>query len=464
MARAAVLALRRLVAFFATGADKPALDDPSVISRRYRRARLSVMTGITLGYGLSYLCRLGISVVKKPLIDGGMVSAEQLGLVGAVFFYTYAVSRFTNGFLADHANIKRFFPLGLLLSAVLNLAVGAHSAFWLFALLWGLNGWFQGVGSVSSVVALNNWFSDRERGRFYGLWSTAHALGEGLTFVFTAALVAALGWRFGFIGPGLICLGVAVALYLALEDRPQTLRLPPVTQWQEGKLGVWTLPPSAAQRFKMQRQLFSMPSLWLLGLACMTMSATRYAMNSWGILYLQEAKHCSLVKAGSMLAVNTLAGIAGCVAFGFISDTLFRARRPPANLLFGLIEIAALVTIFLCPPEQPLWLSIAFVVYGFGLSGILASLGGLFAIDLAPRQAAGAAMGFMGIFSYLGAALQEYVSGSLIHRATTVVDGIRHYDFRYPIYFWIGCSVVSLLLATSLWRTQRPAHSEEAAE
>lgn len=438
------------------------LADRDAINRRYRRARVSVMAGITFGYALSYLCRLGISVAKKPLIDGGILSAEQLGLIGAAFFYTYAVSRFTNGFLADHANIKRFFPLGIFLSAVANLTVGTTTAFWLFALLWGLNGWFQGFGSVSSVVALNHWFGDSERGRFYGLWSTAHAMGEGLTFVLTAAMVAALGWRFGFIGPGLMCLGVAAALYAALEDRPQTLGLPPVTQWRGEKPPHESRPMSPRARLKTQLLLLKMPSLWVLGLACMAMSATRYAMNSWGILYLQEAKHFSLITAGSLLAINTVAGIAGCVAFGFVSDTLFKARRPPANLLFGLLETAALTGIFLCPPEQPLWLSIAFAMYGFGLSGILASLGGLFAIDLAPREAAGAAMGFMGIFSYLGAALQESVSGFLIHRGTTIVEGARRYDFRYPILFWVATSIVSLLLATTLWRARRPAHWAEA--
>lgn len=430
------------------------LGDAHEIDRLYRRTRLSVMLGITLGYGFSYLCRLGIAVVKKPLIDGGLVTAEQLGVIGAAFFYTYAVSRFTNGFLADHANIKRFFPAGLLLSALVNLAVGGNTAYWLFVLLWGLNGWFQGFGSVSSVVALNHWFADDERGRFYGIWSTAHAVGEGLTFVATAAVVAALGWRFGFIGPGLVCIAVAVGLYLALADRPQTLGLPPLAQWRRSTK-VADLSTRGRDRFKDQLRVLRMPALWVLGLACMTMSATRYAMNSWGVLYLQEAKHYTLLKAGSMLAINTVAGIAGCVAYGFISDTLFRARRPPANLLFGLIEVGALGAIFLCPADRPLWLSSAFALYGFGLSGILAALGGLFAIDLAPRQAAGAAMGFIGVFSYLGAAFQELISGLLIHRATTVVNGVRHYDFRHATLFWIGTSVVSLLLATSLWRAGR---------
>ncbi len=63
-------------------------------------------------------------------------------------------------------------------------------------------------------------------------------------------------------------------------------------------------------------------------------------------------------------------------------------------------------------------------------------------------------MGFVGVFSYVGAAIQERISGSLIQQGTTIVDGVRHYDFHNAIVFWMGTSVVSLVLATSLWRVR----------
>lgn len=148
---------------------------------------------------------MGLSVVKKPLIDGGIFTVEELGIIGSAFFYAYAFGRFTNGFLADHSNIKKLFPLGLLVSAIINLAMGFTILFWMWIVLWGLNGWFQGFRSTSSVVALSQWFSNRERGRYYGIWSTAHSLGEGLTYVGTATLVSFLAWRSGFMGPGLLC-------------------------------------------------------------------------------------------------------------------------------------------------------------------------------------------------------------------------------------------------------------------
>ena len=81
-------------------------------------------------------------------------------------------------------------------------------------LLWALNGWFQGFGAPAGIVALSQWFSNRERGRYYGVWSTAHSIGEGLTFVGVAALVTLWGWRAGFIGPGLACIAVAFGIFL----------------------------------------------------------------------------------------------------------------------------------------------------------------------------------------------------------------------------------------------------------
>ena len=63
-------------------------------------------------------------------------------------------------------------------------------------------------------------------------------------------------------------------------------------------------------------------------------------------------------------------------------------------------------------------------------------------------------MGLIGIFRYIGAAVQENVSGHLIEQGMTIVDGVRSYDFDTVILFWLGSSVVSMLLAASLWRVQ----------
>jgi OPA family sugar phosphate sensor protein UhpC-like MFS transporter len=446
--------MNSLLRYFATGADRPVRASAGEIDALYRRHRLRVMLAITVGYGLAYTCRLAIGVVKKPLIDEGIFTPAELGHIGAALFYTYALGKLVNGFLADHANIRVFFAAGILLSAFMNLAMGWSTILWLSIVVWGLNGWFQGFGAPSGVVSLANWFSNRERGRYYGLWSTAHSIGEGLTFVGVAALVSVFGWRYGFWGPGILCIGVAIGVAWLLQDRPRTLGLPTVAEWRNDHWqGAREVARPQERLLGTQLSILKVPAIWVLALASATMYVTRYAINSWGILYLQEARGYELATAGTVMMVNTLAGIAGCVIFGYMSDKLFGARRPPVNFIFALIEIAALLLIFYGPQNHALLLA-GFVLYGIGLNGLVTSLGGLFAVDIAPKRVAGAVMGFVGVFSYLGAALQESISGHLIDQGSRVVDGVRTYDFSDAIQFWICSSVLSLILATTLWRVR----------
>ena len=183
------------------------------------------------------------------------------------------------------------------------------------------------------------------------------------------------------------------------------------------------------------------------------MYMTRYGINSWGILYLQEIRGYTLVGAGTLMGIYGAAGILGSIGYGYLSDKIFDARRPPANLIFAIVEVFALLLIFYGPQSQFV-LMIAFAIYGASLSGLIASIGGLFAVDIAPLGATGAAMGLVGVFSYLGAGTQAVISAGLISAGTTVIDGVTTYDFDAAVMFWVGTSIVSMLLAATLWNTK----------
>ena len=449
-----MIKLKSLFHFWATGPDRPPITDQDQIDRSYTKIRRQLIVFLTFGYGVYYVCRLALSVIKKPLIDNGVFTPEELGQIGAALFYGYAAGKLTNGFLSDHTNTRRFMVTGLLLSAICNIAMGFSTTLTVFTIMWAFNGWFQSFGASSSVVTLSRWFSNSERGVFYGIWSSSHSIGEGLTFVGTAVVVEYFGWRAGFIGAGLFALLVCVLLTIFIKDRPQTLGLPSVAEWKKEKGSTTASKPSPKEIRAIQRSIFKHPSVWVLGLASASMYITRYAVNNWGILYLQEFRGMGMKEAGALLGITTIAGIGGCIAYGFISDKLFKARRPPVNLIFALLEIIALVVIYYVPNTSYTVLAIAFAVYGFTLSGLLAVVGGLFAVDVVSKKATGAVLGFIGIFSYIGAALQEQASGWLIGRASQLVDGVMVYDFTIPRLFWVGMAVVSMLLAASLWNVK----------
>ncbi len=450
-----------ITAFFRTRADRPCFSsDPAEIRQVYERKRWAVFLSVLLGYGLFYTCRMNFSVAKKSILDDGIMSATQMGMVGSALLFVYSFGRLTNGFLADRCHIGRFMSTALMLSAGVNLLLGFSGGFMFFVVIWALNGWFQSIGSAPSVVALSHWFAKGERGTRYGIWSASHSIGEGITFAVTAWLVSAWGWRWGFWGPGLLCVIAASVMYATLADRPQTYGLPPVNEYKNEPKE--PLSQEQASVGKLQLEVIRHPGVWILALASGCLYMGRYGVTSWGPLYLQLAKHYSGALAGSVLAVSSVSQIIGSVTSGFVSDYLFHSRRNIPALIYGLLQVSALVALFLIPPEHR-WLdSAALAVFGFTMGGLLVFLGGLMAIDLVSRRAAGAAMGLVGLFSYLVAGVQDTISGYLLDASKVVVNGTTTYSFQKVFTVWIGALTLSTALAASLRFFTRNQKKENA--
>lgn len=448
--------LSKLLDFYKTGPDAPSADlSPQQLDAEYRRRRRNVFLGITIGYGFFYVTRLTLSVVKKPILDSGLLSATQMGVIGSAMFFVYAFGKFSNGFLSDHANIRKFMSTGLIVSACVNLMFGATSLFWVFLGLWTLNGWVQSMGSAPSVVTLSQWFATEERGTLYGIWYVSHSIGEAITFVGTAVVVSSFGWRAGFGVAGGLALVMGGCLIFMLADRPQTLGLPSIAEYKDDPLAV---PPDkgagAGSLFRDQLKVLSFPAVWILGLASALTYVARYAINNWGILYLQEVKLYSLEQAGAVMGVAPIVGVAGGALSGFISDRLFSSNRHMATLLYGSLQILGLGLFFFAPPGHAWMDYLAMAIFGFAVAGTVAFLGGLTAIDLTPRQVTGAVMGFIGLFSYMGAAIQDLISGALIDAGKTMVDGKAVYDFSVAVSFWFGAAVLSLVVAMTVWKVK----------
>lgn len=500
--------LRSMLDWFRTGPDRPIdpNEPPESIRHRYERHRWSVFVSVTLGYGIFYICRLNFSVVKKPMLDEDILSATEMGVIGSALLIAYAGGKLINGFLADRANVRRFMSAGLLIVGLVNVALGfadilkseplrmllgGSGLFLTVAALWGVNGWFQATGAPGSIVSLSQWFSQKERGSRYGIWCTSHNIGEALTFIITAFLVSHMGWRWGFWGPGLICVGTAFILFRSLADRPRTLGLPLVGDYRNDP-SPQAAPSESVGR--LQLEVLRNPAVWVLGVASACMYVARYGINNWGVLFLQEGKSYSMVHAGTILAIYSFAGMAGSLASGLLSDYLFKAKRNLPCLLSGLLQIVSLGAFFLIPPGHIVLDIAALTVFGFAMGILVSFLGGLMAIDIVSPRAAGAAAGVVGLFSYIGAAIQDTASGVLIDQGrvvsqvervldltvaeeligpsfrqalegalpsgeTVLTASVSHYDFTGAFWFWIGASILSMLLALLVWNAgDKAAH------
>ena len=425
----------------------------------------------TIGYSLYYVCRTSLNVVKKPILDSGMLDASQLGLIGSVLLFAYAIGKFVNGFLADHCNIKRFMATGLIVSAAANFTLGILGfasesmptmlLFTLFAIMWGINGWSQSMGAPPAIIGLSRWFPLSKRGTFYGFFSLSHNLGEWLSFLFVGILVSVAGWQWGFVGSSIAgVVGVIVIVFL-MHDNPQSKGLPSVEE-MSGETKVEEKKQESTG--ELQKMVLKTPAVWILAAASAFMYIARYAINGWGVLFLQEEKGFSLTEATSIISINALLGIFGTVLSGWVSDKLFRSDRYIPALIFGAMNTVALV-LFLFGGDA-WWINItAMVLFGISIGVLICFLGGLMAVDIVPRKATGAALGVVGMASYVAAGIQDVVSGWLIDGNSTVIEKLDEatgqmvqaiqYDFTSVALFWVIASAISFLLPVLNWKYRK---------
>lgn len=424
--------------------------------KSYNKQKWGVFLAATIGYGLFYVCRLSFNVVKKPIVDAGFLNETELGIIGSSLFFSYAIGKFVNGFMADRVNVRYLMAGGLLIATIVNLLLGFAVPFWAFVVLWGLNGWFQSVGGPCSVISLNRWFPDNQRGTVYGFWSASHNIGEAATYVITALVVTHLGWQYGFFSAA--CLGALGVVLILLFLKPN-----PDKELREAVLGAVETKDDTAQSEtaeekvsvkKKQVEVLKNPLIWTLALSSAFMYICRYAVNSWGVYYLEAEKGYTILEAGSLISISAICGVVGTIFSGWITDKFFKSERYTPACIFSLLNALSLV-LFLYSKGSFTLDVVSMVLFGISIGVLICFLGGLMATDIAPKEATGAALGVIGVASYIGAGVQDILSGYLIDSKKMIVDGINVYDFSHIRSFWLLAAAVSLTLLIVIWAKTR---------
>lgn len=406
-----------------------------------------------------------LSVVKQPLIDGGVLTAGQLGLIGSALLFVYALGKFTNGFIADYCNIRKFMAIGLFVSAAVNLVMGFLGVigtltgltttliFISFFVLWGVNGWVQSMGAPPGIINLSRWFPMSKRGTYYSIFSASPYFGKFLTFILTGVVVGALGWEWGFIFAAAAGVAGGIIVLYFVSDTPESQGLPSVQELSgEQPKKVDSMPTK-----ELQKIVFKHPGIWIIALSSAFVYITQYAISGWGVLFLQKARGFSLPAATQIIAFSEAFGVAGTVFAGWLSDTVFKGNRVKPVVLSGILCLISLA-LFLFT-RGGYMLNIVYVSFFSLFIGVLyCVVAGLMAVDIVPRKATGAALGIVGISSYVAAAVQDIVSGYLIQGASAISASAPSsdvYNFNPAAIFWLSACLLSFILPVLGWKRMK---------
>jgi OPA family glycerol-3-phosphate transporter-like MFS transporter/OPA family sugar phosphate sensor protein UhpC-like MFS transporter len=391
----------------------PTAADSAETTKRFRYWQTRTLIASMLGYAAFYFVRKNLSVAMPAMQHDLGITKSDLGLFLTLHGLLYGISKFVNGFWGDRANARVFMVTGLVLSAAANVMFGFSSAVLVLGLVWMFNGWVQGMGFPPCARLMTHWFPPEKLATKMSIWNTSHSVGAGLVVVFCGYVVA-LGWRWCFFLPAALVSAGAVLLWLALRDTPRSVGLPELKVTVAAAPGAGTAGPPLADfnRF-VRRQVFGNPYIWLIAGANFFVYTLRYAVLDWGPTLLTETKGILIQKAGWMVAIFEIAGVAGMLTAGWLTDRLFRGRGPRVCVIYMTLA-SFFLFLFWKWPSPPAWLATTLLgASGFFIYGPQA-LVGIAAANLATNRAAATAVGFTGLFGYLSTVVSGWGLGRLV--------------------------------------------------
>jgi OPA family sugar phosphate sensor protein UhpC-like MFS transporter len=277
-----------------------------------------------------------------------------------------------------------------------------------FAVFWALNGIFQGWGWPPCARLLTHWYSQKERGTWWGLTSTSHSVGGALIPFLAAFCAQSWGWRFAMYVPGVLCIVTGFFIMNRLRDTPRSLGLPAVEKYRNDDSDVKGQDDKEISTKDMLfKHVLSNKYIWILAISYFFIYVIRQAINDFSALFLIQSKGYAMMAASGSVFWFEAGGILGTLAAGWGSDKIFKGRRAPVNVIFAVGVVFAIVALYLSPPgsmalDYALMFAIGFLIFGPQM------LIGMAAVELSHKKAAGTSNGFVGWIAYLGAATAGY--------------------------------------------------------
>ncbi|MBW2603720.1 MAG: MFS transporter [Deltaproteobacteria bacterium] len=431
--------------------DVPKMNDADILSA-WKSWQIRIFITIWITYGSFYLCRANMSFALPGLTAEFGYSKTMLGLLGTSLFVMYSIGQFVNGQLGDKFGARKLVFVGMICSALLNIAFSFTTAFTFMLVVWGLNGYFQSMGWAPQVKTMANWFTVKQRGKWMGLMGSCYQIGNAYSWLLAAFLAAKYGWRTIFWLPAIIFLVSSIHFVTRLRNAPEEVGLPPIEHLRKilepGEAAVKRAAMPAAAKDEHMGFAYTVkvcvtnPRIWAVAIAFFCLDIIRYGFFYWAPVYLIEAQGASITSAGLKVAVLPLAGSAGAIVTGWATGKFFQNRRAPviAICLFSLAIFSYLF--YSAPPGAWVWSLICLAVVGFCTYGPHVLMVGHAAQDFAGRKAAASAAGFIDGFGYIGAAMTGVFTGWLVD----------NYGWYAGFYYWIIAALVAACIMVALWK------------
>jgi sugar phosphate permease len=393
--------------------DNQALGAPA---RRPTRVRHAVLWLTVLAYMITYMDRVVISTAAPSIQQEFGFSAITMGWIFSTFQITYALFQIPGGWLGDRFGPRR---------ALTWIVVWWSSFTALTAMTWSAGSMLVaralfGAGEAGAFPiatrSLSRWMLPAERGFAQGVTHAGARLGGAITPVFVVLLIADFGWRapfFVFACVGLLWAGFWFFFYRDLPSEHKNVNAAELALITDA-LGSAPKPSSAVK--VPWSKLLGNSQIWTLSAMYFCYAYSIGIFLTWFPTYLKEAHEFNLTKMGLYASLPLMAGVAGDIAGGWISDrmahksgNLTMSRRLVA--MVGFLIAAATIPMAVLSPD-PMTSVAWFCLAVFGLE-LTVGVSWAVTLDIGGNYA-GSVSAVMNTCGNIGGAIASFATGYIV--------------------------------------------------
>ena len=309
------------------------------------RVRYVVLLLTVAAYMITYLDRVLLSAAVPSIQKEFGFSLITMGWVMGAYQIAYAAFQIPGGWLGDRLG-ARWALAGVVVwwSAFTALTAFTWSAMSMAVCLF-LFGMGEAGAFPIATRSLSRGMLPAERGFAQGATHAGSRLGGALTPVLAVALIAHFGWRMPFYTFALVGIAWAALWFGYYRDTPGEHRKTNLAERQLLAASLGTAPGRSVR--VPWRQILSQRQTWILSAMYCCYGYDIGIFLTWFPKYLQASRGLDLQQMGLYASLPLLAGFAGDLCGGILSDLLVRrsgnlklARRAVATSGFLLTALA----------------------------------------------------------------------------------------------------------------------------
>lgn len=365
-----------------------------------------------VAYFSSYLGRLNYSSAMSSIMDDGVLTLSQAGMISMIYFFAYGGGQFCNGLLGDKLKPELMIFAGLFLSGIANLLMGMVSVYPVMAVLWGINGYTQSMIWPPVIRIFAEKFT-YERKRKYSVDITSSmAVGTLMSYFLSACALKLFQWHAVFYLAAGILLCISVVWIVGYRSITQEYG---TTEYRENESGKMTEKKTAAggQSF---RALLVGSGLIAIVFPVMIHGILKDGITQWVPTYIYNCFDVSASFSVIITMILPLINLSGAYLARFCSRRHPDKEVRTSALFFG-VATAALVGLYLFGSKQVIVTALLFAVITASMMAVNTLYVNMIPLHFEASGRVSTVSGFLNSVAYLGSAVSTFTIGVMVEKA-----------------------------------------------